>query len=292
MQGLAATTDRGSLTYLAFRGQSPYLKKYVKPTRVYFSNFGPFPKLSSSPQRPIVPLLANAHLDFASSSNQLLGHGLPPLADLGARRNLRQRKPVTVKAYYKDENISRFRLPKTEERPEWFWMIMACVPYLISLKMSEIGFYMKPFLQRHGCAIGETIINLLPGAAQNLQHKFFMVYCVLGFAWVVKNRNLPHYFRYHMIMGILVETAMQIIWSTSEFFPLINFNGRLAIHYHMVMGFSFFCVLLECLRCALAGAYPQIPILSDAAYIHTRLNLADWPEPLRFLKHKPRRSTT
>ncbi|XP_010424639.1 PREDICTED: protein TIC 20-IV, chloroplastic-like [Camelina sativa] len=210
---------------------------------------------------------ANAHVDFASSSNQLLGHGLPPLADLGARRNPRPRKPVPVKAYYRDENISRFRLPKTEERPEWFWMIMACVPYLISLKMSEIGFYMKPFLQQHGGALGETIIKLIPGAAKNLQYNFFMVYCVLGFAWVVKNRNLPYYFRYHMIMGILVETAMQIIWRTSEFSPLINFNGRLAIRYHMVVGFSFLCVLLECLRCALAGAYPQIPILSDAAYI-------------------------
>lgn len=68
-----------------------------------------------------------------------------------------------------------------------------------------------------------------------------------------------------MIMGMPLETAMQIIWRTSEFFPLINFNGRLD------------------------GTYPQIPIISDAAYMHSRFNLGDWPKALRFLKPKPSR---
>ena len=108
--------------------------------------------------------IANTHVDFASS-NQLFG--LPPLAPLRSRRNERPRNPATVTAYYGDKNFSRFNIPKTEERPEWFWMIMACVPYLISLKMSEFGFYMKPFLDQHGGAIGETIINMIPGAANN-----------------------------------------------------------------------------------------------------------------------------
>ena len=43
------------------RNQRPYLKKYVKPSRVCSSNVGTIPKLrlsvSSSSQRPIVPLL-------------------------------------------------------------------------------------------------------------------------------------------------------------------------------------------------------------------------------------------
>ncbi|KAL1188376.1 Protein TIC 20-IV [Cardamine amara subsp. amara] len=267
-----AITERGSLTYLAFRSPSPYLKKYAKPTRVCFSKFTSFPKLklSASPQRQIVPVLANAHVDFASS-NQLFAHFWPPL-DLGSRRNQRRpRKPVTVvKAYDKDGNFSRIKLPKSEERPEWWLMILACVPYMISLQMSEIGFFMKPFLKQHGGTIGKTIINIIPGAANGLQHKFFIVYSLLGLDWIVKNRNLPHYFRLHMAMGMLLQVAMQIIWDTSDFFPLINSNGRLAMHYHMVMSFSYICVLLECLRCAIAGTYPQIPIISEAAHIHTR----------------------
>ncbi|CAH8273311.1 unnamed protein product [Arabidopsis lyrata] len=48
---------------------------------------------------------------------------------------------------------------------------------------------MKPFLEQHGGAIGETITNLIPGAANNLQHKFFMVYCVLGFLWMERTET-------------------------------------------------------------------------------------------------------
>ncbi|XP_024004886.1 protein TIC 20-IV, chloroplastic [Eutrema salsugineum] len=134
--------------------------------------------------------------------------------------------------------------------------------------MSEIGFFMQPFLEQHGGTVRETMTNLIPGAASKLQHNFFMAYCILVFAWM-KNRNLPQYFRFHMIMGVLLDSAMQIIWHTSELFPLINCNGRLAMYHHMVVGINYMCVLLECLRCAMAGRYPQIPIVSDTAYIQS-----------------------
>lgn len=125
------------------------------------------------------------------------------------------------------------------------------------------------------------MIYFIPGAINRWPSWFFMLYCYLGYMFVVKNKDLPHYFRFHMMMGMLLETALQIIWCTSNFFPLIHFKGRLGMYYWMVIGFTYICLLLECIRCALAGIYAQIPFVTDAASIHTLFNLGGFSRPLR-----------
>ncbi|KAF3566652.1 hypothetical protein DY000_02010934 [Brassica cretica] len=213
MQGLVATATTGSLIFLAprytRRHHSPILNKYVNQ-RVSFPRFGSLPKLqlsaNSRSPREIAPLSA--------SSKQLPGHGLPPFDDGFGRRRRRQR-PF--------EPAFNDKLPKIAERPEWWWRTLACIPYLISLQVSDVGIYVRPFLEK-----------------------------------------------FHVIMGMLLETGLQIIWCTSDFFPLIRSRGRLAMYYETAMAFAYICLLLECIRCALAGVYPQIPFVTDAASIHTR----------------------
>ncbi|KFK30925.1 hypothetical protein AALP_AA6G043800 [Arabis alpina] len=276
MQGLAATTttNRGSLTFFAPRNhRSPILNKYVNQ-RVCFPKSDSFSKLSLSKSSisQKCPLSATAPMDFTadSSSNHLFAHGLPPVR--------RQRKPVEPARAFKDD-FFKIKLPKIAERPEWWWRTLACIPYLISLQISDVGFYVQPFLEKHD-AIGD-MIYFIPGAINRWPHWFFMVYCYLGYMWVVKNKDLPHYLRFHMMMGMLLETALQIIWFTSNFFPLIHFKGRFGMYYWMVIGFTYICLLLECIRCALAGVYAQIPFMTDAASIHTLFNLGGFQRPLR-----------
>ncbi|CAH2071804.1 unnamed protein product [Thlaspi arvense] len=285
MQGLAATTNCSSRSFFVPRSHSSTLKKYVNP-RVSFSQFDSSAKLklsaSSISQRcplEIVPLSATSSMDFAveapSSSHQLFAHGLPPLGR-GLRR---QRRPVVEPARAAKDDFFKIRLPKIAERPEWWWRTLACVPYLISLQISDVGFYVQPFLERHD-AIGD-MIYFIPGAINRWPSWFFMAYCYLGYMWVVKNRELPHFLRFHMMMGMLLETALQIIWCTSNFFPLIHFKGRLGMYYWMAIGFTYICLLLECIRCSLAGIYAQIPFITDAAAIHTLFNLGGFSRPLR-----------
>ncbi|AEE82306.1 Protein -IV [Arabidopsis thaliana] len=284
MQGLAATTtNRGSLTFLAPRNHSPISKKFVNP-RVFFPNVDSSAKLRLSASsisrrcpREIAPLSATASVDFAAaatSSNQLFANGLPPLAP-GLRRH---RRPIEPARVAKDD-FFKIKLPKIAERPEWWWRTLACVPYLISLQISDVGFYVQPFLEKHD-AIGD-MIYFIPGAINRWPTWFFMVYCYLGYMWVVKNKELPHYLRFHMMMGMLLETALQVIWCTSNFFPLIHFKGRFGMYYWMAIGFTYICLLLECIRCALAGVYAQIPFMTDAASIHTLFNLGGFQRPLR-----------
>ncbi|ESQ38012.1 hypothetical protein EUTSA_v10028869mg [Eutrema salsugineum] len=280
MQGLAATTNRGSLTFIAPRNHSPIPKKYVNP-RVCFPKFDSLPKLglsaSSNSQRcprEIAPLSAMDFAAEAASTNQLFAHGLPPLAP-GLRR---RRRPLEPARAFKDD-FFKIKLPKIAERPEWWWRTLACVPYLISLQISDVGFYVQPFLEKHD-AIGD-MIYFIPGAINRWPSWFFMAYCYLGYMWVVKNKELPHYFRFHMMMGMLLETALQIIWCTSNFFPLIHFKGRFGMYYWMAIGFTYICLLLECIRCALGGVYAQIPFMTDAASIHTLFNLGGFQRPIR-----------
>ncbi|CAN6853305.1 unnamed protein product [Brassica oleracea var. botrytis] len=258
MQGLVATATTGSLIFLAprytRRHHSPILNKYVNQ-RVSFPRFDSLPKLqlsaNSRSPREIAPLSA--------SSKHLSGHGLPPFDDGFGRRRRRQR-PF--------EPAFNDKLPKIAERPEWWWRTLACIPYLISLQVSDVGIYVRPFLEKYD-ATG-NIIKFIPGAITRWPRWFFMLYCYLGYTFLVKNKEVPHFFRFHVIMGMLLETGLQIIWCTSDFFPLIHSRGRLAMYYETAIGFAYICVLLECIRCALAGVYPQIPFVTDAASIHTR----------------------
>jgi Tic20 family protein import component len=252
--------------------------------RVFFPNVDSSAKLRLSASsisrrcpREIAPLSATASVDFAAaatSSNQLFANGLPPLAP-GLRRH---RRPIEPARVAKDD-FFKIKLPKIAERPEWWWRTLACVPYLISLQISDVGFYVQPFLEKHD-AIGD-MIYFIPGAINRWPTWFFMVYCYLGYMWVVKNKELPHYLRFHMMMGMLLETALQVIWCTSNFFPLIHFKGRFGMYYWMAIGFTYICLLLECIRCALAGVYAQIPFMTDAASIHTLFNLGGFQRPLR-----------
>uniref|UniRef100_A0A1J3HR70 Protein TIC 20 n=1 Tax=Noccaea caerulescens TaxID=107243 RepID=A0A1J3HR70_NOCCA len=279
MQGLAATTTHGSLGFLApRRNHSVIPNKYLK-SRVLDPCAKlrlPASSISLECPRAIVPLSATASMDFGevAPSNQLFGHGLPPLAP-GLRRRRKALEPARA---FKDD-FFKIKLPKIAERPEWWWRTLACVPYLVSLQMSDAGLYVQPFLERHD-AIGD-MIYFIPGAVNRWPHWFLMVYCYFGYMWVVKNKQLPHFLRFHMMMGLLLETALQIISCTSNFFPLIHFKGRFGMYYWMVIGFTYMCLLLECIRCALAGVYAQIPFMTDAASIHTLFNLGGFQRPLR-----------
>ncbi|XP_056849739.1 protein TIC 20-IV, chloroplastic-like [Raphanus sativus] len=260
MQGLAATATTGSLIFLAPRysrkHHSPILKKYLNQ-RVSFPRLDSFPKLKLSENsrslRQIAPLSA--------SYKRISGHGLPPIEEGFRRRQQRRLEPAF------EDDFFKIKLPKLAERPEWWWRTLACIPYLISLQLSDVGFYVLPFLEKFD-AIG-NLIFFIPGVINRWPSWFVMLYCYLGYTFVAKNKQVPHFFRHHMMMSMLLETALQIVWCTSNFFPLINLKGRLGMYYWMAIGFTYICVLLECIRCALAGVYPQIPFVTDAASIHT-----------------------
>ncbi|XP_030543462.1 protein TIC 20-IV, chloroplastic-like [Rhodamnia argentea] len=200
-------------------------------------------------------------LRLSPASTSLFGKDrsmLPP-------RTGRRKCPAPPKVYL-DYPFS-IPYPKIVKKPEWWWRTLACVPYLMALQVSDTAFYFQPLMEHYEQF--EFLSYYIPGAIRRLPTWFLMVYCFAVYLGVVRNRKWPHFFRYHVMMGILLENVLQIVWYASNFAPLIHYGGRFGMYYWAMVGSAFILLLMECVRCAVAGIYANIPFVSDAAYIHT-----------------------
>uniref|UniRef100_A0A6N2L2Q0 Protein TIC 20 n=1 Tax=Salix viminalis TaxID=40686 RepID=A0A6N2L2Q0_SALVM len=124
--------------------------------------------------------------------------------------------------------------------------------------MEDTGYFIQPFIE-HYDVLGD-LIYFVPGAITRLPVWFSMIYCYFAYIGIVKNKDVPHFFRFHLMMGMLLETGLQILWNTSNFFPLIHYNGMFAMHYWAGVGLAYIVILLQCIRCALAGGYAHLPM--------------------------------
>ncbi|KAA3463655.1 protein TIC 20-IV, chloroplastic-like isoform X1 [Gossypium australe] len=188
---------------------------------------------------------------------------------------IRSRYPSLPRAYKDD--ISKIRYPVKTKKPEWWLKTLACVPYLIALQISGAGYFVHPFLEHY--EMFENLIYFVPGAINRLPPWFSRIYCSFGYAGIVKNKALSRYIRIHLMMGMLLETAFKLIWYTGNFLLLTHFNGNFMMHFWAGIGIGYIFVLLECVRCALGGKYAHIPVISNAAYIHTRFNVGGFQRP-------------
>lgn len=172
---------------------------------------------------------------------------------------------------------SGFRIPANAEKPEWWWRTLACIPYLISLKMSDTGFYIQPFVENFKCF--EDLVYYIPGAVNRLPSWFPMIYCYLAIVVVVKNKEWPLFFRFHVMMGILLEIALQVIWYSSNFMPLVHFNGMFGMYYWAGVALAYVLIMMKCIRCALLGTFVKIPLVSESAFLHSLFHLGGFQRP-------------
>ncbi|KAK3227260.1 hypothetical protein Dsin_007122 [Dipteronia sinensis] len=187
----------------------------------------------------------------------------------------RQRSLVPLRAASK-ETFS-FRIPAVKEKPEWWWRTLACIPYLIALQISDVGYYLQPFSQHY--ELFENLIFYVPGAITRLPSWFTLMYCYLAYCWVVKNKDWPLFFRFHLMMGMLLETGLQICWYTFNFMPLIHYNGKFGMQFWAAMGFAYITVLLQCVRAAISRSFIHIPFVSEAAFIHSLFHIGGYHRP-------------
>ncbi|XP_050384548.1 protein TIC 20-IV, chloroplastic-like [Argentina anserina] len=225
--------------------------------------------LTSTPLNPFLPVLPRGlpSLDLSAASFTVL-RGSEAGQSQKTSILLRQRKSsASVQAKKKDNSSITIPFPKMTEKPEWWWRTLACLPYLASMQMSDLGFYIMPFAE-HYQLFGD-LIYYVPGAIKRLPQWFPVTYCLLAYYFIVKRKEWPHFFRYHVIMAMLLETMLQVVAQGSNFFPLINLNGTFGIEYWAAMAFLYILILLECIRCALSGKYAKLPFFSTPALAHT-----------------------
>lgn len=96
---------------------------------------------------------------------------------------------------------------------------------------------------------------------------FFMAYFFMAYIFVVRRKEWPHFLRFHVIMGMLLEIALQVVGTISNWLPESIYWGKLGMHFWTAATFAHLFTVLESMSCALAGTYADVPYVCDAAYI-------------------------
>ncbi|KAJ7948708.1 Protein TIC 20-I, chloroplastic-like protein [Quillaja saponaria] len=161
---------------------------------------------------------------------------------------------------------SSFRFPPMTTKPKWWWRTLACLPYLMPLHetwmYAETAYHLHPFLEDF-----EFLTYPFLGAIGRLPSWFLMAYFFVAYLGVVRRKEWPHFFRFHVVMGMLLEIALQVVGTVSRWMPLAVYWGKLGMHFWTAVAFGYLFTVLESIRCALAGMYADIPFVCDAAYI-------------------------
>ena len=168
-------------------------------------------------------------------------------------------------------SLASFSYPELTSKPRWWWRTLACVPYLLPLhnmwSYADVIYQLHTYLQ--GFSLLYTFIDtmtLCPGW-------LFLVIFMTVYFFVVRRKWSPHFLRFHVILAILLDTGSQAVATMCTWMPSMVYQGKPMQYFWMSIAFIQIFTVLECMRCALCGMYPNVPFISHTAFIHSDLNL-------------------
>ncbi|KAI4980526.1 hypothetical protein ZWY2020_021011 [Hordeum vulgare] len=266
-QGIATATANSQLFGFPATDRNGY------PARLSVSSKQAFLKLWAPALRcdkKIPPLRACFDFSARAVSSSLAKYdSVPsnnPFKPLPSIRSSPPRSQVSCQA-----SLASFSYPELSSKPKWWWRTLACVPYLLPLhnmwSHADAVYQLHPYLQQFGLfyAFIDTMA-LVPGWL------FLMIFMTVYF-FVVRRKWSPHFLRYHIILAILLDTGSQALATMCNWNPSIVFQGKPMAYFWMTLAFIQIFTVVECMRCALSGMYPNVPFISHTAFIHSDLNL-------------------
>lgn len=201
--------------------------------------------------------LSAASTPLLSGDQGSLSHTIPSLP---------QRHRFRLSPQASKEASTGFRFPPMTKKPRWWWRTLACLPYLMPLHetwmYAETAYHLHPFLEDF-----EFLTYPFLEILGKFPIWFLMAYFFVAYLGVVRRKEWPHFFRFHVVVGMLLEILLQVVGTVSRWLPNGLYWGKLGMHFWTAVAFGFLFTVLECIRCALAGMYADIPFISDAAYI-------------------------
>ncbi|MFS7936616.1 putative chloroplast protein import component Tic20 [Helianthus anomalus] len=200
---------------------------------------------------------------LSTTSSPLYGHfGLfthktPPTSS---------RRRVSPRASKDAAGAFSYKYPPMEKKPRWYWRTLACLPYLMPLHetwmYAETAYHLHPFLESF-----EFLTYPFLSALGGLPSWFLIAYFIVAYLAVVRRKEWPHFFRFHVVTGMLLEIALQVTGTVWRWLPRAWYWGKVGMHFWTAFAFAFLFTVLECIRCCLVGMYADVPFVSDAAYI-------------------------
>lgn len=193
----------------------------------------------------------------------------------GEHRNFGTFLPVTLKRSRnfvspraeKNEKSLYEGFPPMQTKPKWWMRLLAVWPYMISIHVcwvfAETTYSMHPFLED----LEPLTVPFLGNGLGMLPDWFFTVYFFAAYLGIVRNNKFPHFLRFHVVNGMLLEITFSILGQLNDWFPKSFYWGVLGQHFWWFASIAFFFTCLVCILCALDGKYADVPFLSDAAYM-------------------------
>eukprot|EP00897_Mesotaenium_endlicherianum_P000857 jgi/Mesen1/10772/ME000091S10297 len=156
--------------------------------------------------------------------------------------------------------------PPMMEKPKLPWRILAVIPYIIPslealpvVKQLESN-YILFVVYKELAPIGLSWVAKLPGW-------FMLAYFFGAYLGIVRNNRWPHFLRFHIVMGMLMEITLQIVAATYDFFPRKLMDAGLLGVIKSILCMWYIPTVLGCMVCALMGGYADVPFVSESAYM-------------------------
>ena len=204
-------------------------------------------------------------------TQDLVGGSISPLeGDFASLQNKRPWSPWSckIKSSFVCRASKSLIYPRMETKPKWWWRSLACVPYLLPISdtfvQAALAFQLTNFLEEVDFLTFPLIstLTLLPGWA-------LIAMSTVAYICVVRRKEWPHFLRFHVVMAMLLSSAVQIVGIASHWLPRSVYNGGIQRYFWSIIVYLQLLVVLECIRCALGGVYADLPFVKDAARIHT-----------------------
>ncbi|XP_073303941.1 protein TIC 20-I, chloroplastic-like [Primulina huaijiensis] len=265
LSGCPPTSRATSLTYYKTCSSGAHNSTFSRITNSHKVVFScsrslctPFPSMKS------YPFSGLPNLGLSASSTSLFHGEQGSLLRTMPKLSKRHQSASSPRAS-KDVPYS-YRYPAMMKKPRWWWRTLACIPYLMPLHetwmYAETAYHLHPFLEDF-----EFFTYPFLGAIGRLPSWFLMAYFFVAYLGIVRRKEWPHFFRFHVVMGMLLEIALQVMGTVSRWMPLALYWGKVGMHFWTAVAFAYLFTVLECIRCSLAGMYADFPFVCDAAYI-------------------------
>ncbi|PKA60718.1 Protein TIC 20-I, chloroplastic [Apostasia shenzhenica] len=152
------------------------------------------------------------------------------------------------------------------EKPKWWYRTLAAIPYLLPLHatwtVAESVFRLSPFLEEF-----EFFADSFNWYVASFPPWFWMAYSMAIYLGIVRQRRWPHFLRFHVATAVLLENLLEVASIVGGWLPATVFRGKAGLHFWTATAVAYLFTVLECVRCALAGMYADVPFVGDAAYM-------------------------
>ncbi|MEW5304179.1 MAG: hypothetical protein WDW38_003550 [Sanguina aurantia] len=164
-----------------------------------------------------------------------------------------------------DETKRAWKAGRNEGEMSWGWKLMASILYILPwVDITEKSIY---FTERFPAFAWMEFFTEPIEHWYNL-HEFVPLIIFFGlYLGIVRNKQISHVARYHIMMGVMLDIVAMILIVTEENLPTgILWTPWSDLFYALTFWFIFL-MIAYCMFFCFLGWYCEIPLISEGVYM-------------------------